>query len=71
MRSVVNYAKEETRSFKEFPFNNVDSLIFSIISYYELDNIPGLFSHGKKQIKDIDLNNADKYIKYLGDKKKI
>ena len=70
MRSVVYYVKNETRSFKEHPLTNVDSLVFSILSYYDFDDIPTLFSHGKKQIKDIDLSKINEYIKYLGDKKK-
>lgn len=70
MRSVVYYAKKETRTFKEFPFNNVDSLIFSILSYYDFDDIPTLFSCGKKQIKDINLLKVKDYVKYLGDKRK-
>ena len=71
MKSVVYYAKSETRSFKEFPFNNVDSLILSIFSYYDFkDDIPSLFSYGKKQIKDINLTKLDSYIKFLGDKRK-
>lgn len=70
MRSIVYYAKKETRTFKEFPFNNVDSLIFSILSYYDFDDIPTLFSCGKKQIKDINLLKVKDYVKYLGDKRK-
>lgn len=71
MRSVVYYSKKETRSFKEYPFNNVDSLILSILSYYDFqDDVPSLFSCGKKQIKDINLKKINEYIKFLGDKKK-
>ena len=70
MRSIVYYAKKESRSFEEFPFNNVDSLIFSILSYYDFDNVPGLFTKNKLLIKDINLKNIDKYVKYLGDRKK-
>ena len=71
MKSVVYYAKNEKRSFKEYPFNNVDSLIFSILSYYDFqDDVPSLFSCGKKKIKDIDLSKVSDYVKLLGDKKK-
>ena len=70
MKSIVYYAKKETRSFKEKPISNVDSLIFSILSYYEFDDVPTVFSHAKKQIKDIDLSKVNEYVKYLGDRKK-
>ena len=71
MKSIVYYAKKETRSFKEYPLTNVDSLVFSILSYFEFkEDVPSLFSVGKKQIKDIDLKKAKEYVKYLGDKKK-
>lgn len=70
MRSIVYYAKKETRSFKEFPFNNMDSLVFSILSYYEIEDIPGIFSKGKKQVKDINLKKAKEYVRFLGDKRK-
>ena len=35
MKSIVYYVKNETRTFKEYPFNEVDSLILSSISYYD------------------------------------
>ncbi len=70
MKSIVFYTKKETRSFKEFPLTNVDSLVFSILSYFEFKDVPTLFSCGKKQIKDIDLTKVNEYVKYLGDKKK-
>ena len=70
MRSIVYYSKNERRSFKEFPLTNVDSLVFSILAYYDFDDIPTLFSCGKKQIKDIDLSKANEYVKLLGDRKK-
>ena len=70
MKSIVYYVKNETRSFKDHPITNVDSLVFSILSYYDFDDVPGLFSHGKKQLKDIDVRKVKDYIKFLGDKKK-
>ena len=35
MNSIISYAKEETRSIKEFPFNDVDSLILSTLIYLD------------------------------------
>ena len=70
MRSVVYYTKKETRSFKEYPLTNVDSLVFSILSYYEFEDIPGVFSHEKKKIKDINVKKVKEYIRFLGDKRK-
>jgi len=70
MRSIVYYTKKERRSFKEYPLTSVDSLVFSILSYFDFDDIPSLFSCGKKQIKDIDLSKVNDYVKLLGDKKK-
>lgn len=71
MRSIINYVKNETRTFKEFPLNDVDALIFSAISYYNFENIvPSLFSKGKIAIKDIDLTKINDYIKCLHDIKK-
>ncbi|MBR1416721.1 MAG: DUF2974 domain-containing protein [Bacilli bacterium] len=69
MKSIVNYAKDETRSFKEFPFNDCDSLVLSTIVYFDFeDSIPSLFSRKKIKLKDIVIKNS--YVKFLGDKKK-
>ena len=71
MKTIINYAKEETRTFKDYPFNDVDSLILSTISYYDLSSlVPNLFSKDKYLIKDIDLKNIDLYVLDLPDKKR-
>ena len=45
MKNIISYAKSETRSFANYPLNEVDFLIFSAISYYNLENIvPSLSS---------------------------
>ena len=71
MKTIINYAKEERRSFKEFPFNDVDSLILSTISYYDFNgDIPSLFSVGSITLKDLDKKRFKGYVKELGDQKK-
>ena len=71
MKSIINYAKEETRSFSEFEFNDVDSLILSTISYLDLSEVvPSLFSFSKVALKDINVNNIDHYFKDIPDWKK-
>ena len=35
MKTIVNYAKDERRSFKEYPFNDADSLVLSTIAYFD------------------------------------
>ena len=71
MKSIINYAKEETRSFKEFPFNDVDSLILSSIAYLDLKgDIPELFSKGYTLLKDLDSNKFEYYTRELPDRRK-
>lgn len=38
MRNIIDYIKEELKTFNEKPLNQVDSLIFSNFSYMNLDN---------------------------------
>lgn len=40
--TILDYSKEVTCSFKERPFNNVDSLILSWLSYLRFENNPNL-----------------------------
>ena len=69
MKSIINYAKEETRSFKDYPLNEVDSLIFATLAYYNFENdIPSLFSVDKIKIKDLPVK--DSYVAMLIEKKK-
>ena len=69
MKTIINYANDERRSFKDYPFNDVDSLILSTLTYYDYgSSIPTLFSKGKLQIKDITVNKN--HVNSLGDKKK-
>ena len=72
MKNIVNYVKNEKRSFKEFPFNDVDSLVLSAFSYYDFkEDIPSLFSIGKIKIKDLDPNKFKKYCEELTDRKRF
>ena len=72
MKNIINYVKDEKRSFKEFPFNDVDSLVLSSFAYYDFkDDVPSLFSRGRLKIKDIDVNKIEKYSEELTDKKKF
>ena len=67
MKTIINYAIDEKRSFREYPFNEVDSLVLSTIAYFNFDkDIPSLFSNGKKQLKDITIKES--YVSSLGDK---
>ncbi len=52
MSNFIDYLKNYSSSFKDEPFNEVDSLIFSYLSYLH-------FTHllGKTKIKDLDLKN--------------
>ena len=71
MKTIVNYAKEETRSFEELPFNDVDSLILSSIVYLDMKgDIPELFSKGNILLKDLDVNKFEYYARELTDRKK-
>jgi len=71
VKTIINYAKEEIRSFEEFAFNDVDSLILSTLSYYNYDgDIPGLFSKSKVKLKDLNNIDFNKYLKFLTDKKR-
>ena len=72
MKNIINYVKEEKRSFKEFPFNDVDSLVLSAFSYFDFkEDVPGLFSVGKIKIKDLDVNKFKKYSEGLTDRKRF
>lgn|SRR5574344_340936 len=70
MQNIITYAKEETRSFKEFPFNDVDSLIFSTIVYLDLAScVP---NYGIKQevlLKSLDFSNVLMMTKNIGNVK--
>lgn len=43
MRNIINYVEEETRTFNELPFNEVDAAVFCQVSYFELEKfVPSL-----------------------------
>ena len=71
MKTIINYSKEETRCFEEFPFNDVDSLILSTVSYFNfVGDIPGLFSFGSILLKDVKIDDLDLLVEFLPDKKR-
>ena len=39
MRNIIDYIREEFKTFEEKPLNQVDSLILSNLSYVKLDNL--------------------------------
>lgn len=41
MRSIIQYAEEEQRTFEELPFNSVDAVILSHISYFHWELVIG------------------------------
>lgn len=48
MKNILNYIKENSRTFEEYPFNEVDSLILSQLSYLNLSNVvPSVNEDGK------------------------
>ena len=71
MANILNYAKSNTKSFEEVPFNAVDSLILSTLAYIDFDFL--FKKEYKLVIKDVPLakinkklitiREADKYIK--------
>ena len=71
MKTIINYAKEETRSFKVFPFNDVDSLILSTLSYINFkDIVPSLKEHKRSVImENISIDLIKENIKSLADAK--
>ena len=70
MKNIINYVKEERRSFKEFPFNDIDSLVLSTLAYFNYDNdVPKVFSKDKILLKDLK-PNYETYLKFLPDQKK-
>lgn len=71
MQSIISYLEEEKRSFKEFPFNDVDSLILSSLSYMDYDGvIPSLNDNKEfKYYRSLAFLNKDKMVASLVDKK--
>jgi len=62
MRNIIDYIKEESRTFEEKPLNQVDSLIFSNFAYINLDGfVPtlncdkanGRFKEKEFEIRDV------------------
>lgn len=66
--TILDYIdKYGNYSFDDLEFNEVDNVIFSSISYLELDNIVPHFMHSKISISD----TAKIYFKWLNSNKKI
>ena len=51
MRNIIDYIKDESRTFDEKPLNQVDSLIFSNFAYMNLDDIVPTMDEPKKEIE--------------------
>ena len=59
MNSIISYAKEETRSIKEFPFNDVDSLILSTLIYLDFSKFVSPLKDHKDFVYFNSINNYD------------
>src|SRR5574344_1470854 len=67
MQNIITYAKEETRSFKEFPFNDVDSLILSTLVYLDLNTLVPRFKMKQEVIlKAITFSDIKTITKSIG-----
>lgn len=45
MDTILDYVRNETRSFEEFPFNDADALVFALLTYDRIpDQVPSLAS---------------------------
>ena len=71
MKTIINYAKEETRSFKVFTFNDVDSLILSTLSYINFtDIVPNIKNHKRGVIlENLSMDLIKNGVKKLADAK--
>jgi len=63
MRNIIDYIKEETKTFKEKKLNQVDSLIFSNFSYIKLDGIVPSIEEPKKEIEIRDILKRENFSK--------
>ena len=69
MLSIINYAKKETRDFKDLPFNDIDSLILSTLSYIDYDGVVPCFKSHQKGIYLDSIKDITKRVKNLADGK--
>ncbi|MFB0919606.1 MAG: DUF2974 domain-containing protein [Oscillospiraceae bacterium] len=65
MKSIIEYAETEFRSFSEKPFGPVDSLILSQLSYINFEGIVPKPADGQKSVRIADCLKAELYTSML------
>lgn len=63
MRNIIDYIKEENKTFDERPLNQVDSLIFSTFVYINLDDVVPSLDERKKEIEIRDILRRENFNK--------
>lgn len=71
MKNIIDYTKEETRTFKTFPFNDIDSLVLSTLTYIDFSNlIPSLYDNSRSvTLKSISISILQDKLNLMADKK--
>ena len=65
--NIIDYIKKnKDKSFKDYPFNEIDNLIFSLLTYIDFNGIVPAFKNGKITLKEAAQKLNDKKKNYRG-----
>ena len=65
--NVIDYIKKnKDQTFAEFPFNEIDNLIFSLLTYIDFTDVVPAFKNGKITLKEAAQKLSDKKKNYRG-----
>ena len=65
--NIIDYIKKnKDKTFREYPFNELDNLIFSLLTYVDFTGIVPAFKKGKITLKEAALKIKDKKKEYRG-----
>jgi len=67
MKSIIEYAETEFRSFSEKPFCPVDSLILSQLSYINFDSVVPAYMEGVETVRLADCLKSEHFTVMLGE----
>ncbi len=65
--NIIDYIKKnKDKTFKEYPFNEIDNLIFSLLTYIDFTKIVPAFKQGKITLKEAAQKLSEKKKNYRG-----
>ena len=65
--NIIDYIKKnKDKTFKDYPFNEIDNLIFSLLTYIDFNGIVPAFKNGKITLKEAAQKLNDKKKNYRG-----